>query len=405
MQVAAQRRAQRRPRPRSPDRRPPPRAPRGSPGPGPRLPACTTAAVLAPTPLSSVSVPGRDPVVQLALGQRGQGVRGAAVGLHPVGRLAAPLEEEADPAQRVDRVHGRVHPRHGRRHRGASAGTAVLWCCDNYPGDHAPTVPGHDPPPGGRHGVPGGGRDRPDGRGPAVVPRHAGREPLLGQPGRPGRCRRVRRVVPPARRAAGDQRRRVRHGAPRADPVGDPAADRRAGPGRRSPSSRSRSSRSPPGDERRAARGRAALLPRDRLRRGPGLRPGRRGARRMGRPARGAGRRRPAARRGRRLAALPGRGARLGQPRLGGGRRRPGARCRAGGGGRRDPAGRPGAPPRRAHRRPGRPAASRSWAASTTPSARPATWWRSSAPARSSSGRPCPTCSPRARARRRRSPA
>ena len=50
-------------------------------------------------------------------------------------------------------------------------------------------------------------------------------------------------------RPAGDHRRRVRHRAARADPGGDPAADRRAGPGRRSTWSRSRSSRSRPGDE------------------------------------------------------------------------------------------------------------------------------------------------------------
>ena len=116
-------------------------------------------------------------------------------------------------------------------------------------------------------------------------------------------------------RSAGHQRRRVRHRAARADPLGDPAADRRAGPrGHRGRRGADRADR--PRRRGRRARGGAALLPRDRLRRRPGLRPGGRGPRRLGRPAGVAGRRRAAARRGRRLAAVPGRGAGLGQPRL-----------------------------------------------------------------------------------------
>ena len=61
--------------------------------------------------------------------------------------------------------------------------------------------------------------------------RDAARPAVLGRAGRAGGHRRVHRVVPRPRPRAGDHGRRVRHRPARAGPRGDPAADRRAGPG------------------------------------------------------------------------------------------------------------------------------------------------------------------------------
>ena len=155
----------------------------------------------------------------------------------------------------------------------------------------------------------------------------------------------------------------------------------------------------------RAARGRAALLPRGRLRRGPRLRRGRRVARRLGCPAGVAGARCRAARRGRRVAALP-------RHRPGLGRDRPGGRHRGA-----DPA------CARSGGRATRSAAAPDTAdASCSPPSRATGWWRSSArsptpwpmrprspsgsaPDRSSSDPPSPTCTPRAARPGPRSPA
>ena len=74
------------------------------------------------------------------------------------------------------------------------------------------------------------------------------RRAVLGRAGRPGRHRRVHRVVPRPRPGPRDHRRRLRHGAPRAGPGGHPPADRRAHP---------RHDRRRRGPRRRAGRSRA----------------------------------------------------------------------------------------------------------------------------------------------------
>ena len=152
-------------------------------------------------------------------------------------------------------------------------------------------------------------------RGPApLVLRTRRRAPLLGDPGRPGRDRRLHPLV-----RRGGQGRQPRPGlrrrAPGADAADQPASERRPDPHhhrhRRGRARTTDPARRPvagvPGDR--------AVLPRDRLRGGRGVRPGGRGPRRLGRPPGGPGGGRGDPRRGGRDCALSGLHARLALPR------------------------------------------------------------------------------------------
>ena len=223
---------------------------------------------------------------------------------------------------------------------------------------------------------------------------------LVAQAGHHLVPRLVRRRPGPARR----HRRRVRHGATRADPLDLPGADPRPDPhGHQRRRARDRRPRRPRRG-RPGPRGGAALQPRGRLLGGRGLRPGRRGPRRVGRPAGVARRRR------RRCAA------------------RPTSRCSRGpppSAGARSPRSwwwsappRPAPPPRcsaTCTARPGAPASSCSSrstgrGSSASAAASPTRWrWRrpstrTSATGRSWWARSCRTCSPPAAAPGPRSP-
>ena len=176
----------------------------------------------------------------------------------------------------------------------------------------------------------------------------------------------------PRRRAAAD-RRGLRRRPARAGPLGDPAADRRAG----AADDRRRRGAAAAARRRRATqtllREEMLLLqPRDRLRRRPGLRERRRDPRRVGRPPRGAGHRRPGARLDdrRRPAAQPARRARLALD-------RPDHRGRRG----RCPTAEPGRAGRACTAPPGGPASTR-WPACT------ATGWSSCSAASTTRSRP-----------------
>ena len=94
-----------------------------------------------------------------------------------------------------------------------------------------------------------------------LVRRDVGRRPLLGQPRRAGRHRRLRPVVPRPRGRAGHHRRRVRHRPARARARRLPAADRRprAHDHRGGRGARRRAGRR--GGRRLAARGRCCSTP------------------------------------------------------------------------------------------------------------------------------------------------
>ena len=124
-------------------------------------------------------------------------------------------------------------------------------------------MPTPGPPHQCRHPAPRGAQRRravdrrhpADGDQPRLVPRPVRRGPLVGRPGRPGRHRRLHRVVPRPGRQPAHHRRRVRHRPPRADPVDQPAADPGPGPhdGRRG-RGRGRRTSPRPGRSRRCAR-------------------------------------------------------------------------------------------------------------------------------------------------------
>ena len=97
---AARRGTRRRRRPAAPARRRPARASARYSGTSPLCAWTTTAAVLGPTPLRSLSVFVRILQVELVVVQAVDDGGGGAEGLHPVAGLAGALQEEGDPPER-----------------------------------------------------------------------------------------------------------------------------------------------------------------------------------------------------------------------------------------------------------------------------------------------------------------
>ena len=205
-------------------------------------------------------MPAAARAVDLVVGQRGHGVGRGPERLDPVGRLPGPLQQEGDPAQGVHRVQSvrRVD------RRACHPWTTRLARCRNA----------RRPPSAASRPAWARSPRRAIARMDEVLPWYRAMPAenrswvnLVAQAGVAAFVEWFRA----AGRPAGDQRRRVRHRPARADPVGDPAADRRAGPGRhRGGRGADRADRA--GRRGRGARGGAALLAGDRLRRGPGLR-------------------------------------------------------------------------------------------------------------------------------------